>query len=329
MSDKQDALVEVVDLITRHGLTMDEVAAALAGEPAFKAARSGGILSRLFAYIGGTFVIVGLGIYVGMRWADLDALGRVMVTLGPGFCLFVLAIVCTTDLRLERAATPLFVLAALVQPTGIIVMLQEYSSGGDPAHGVLFMNAVMAVQQGCTFIARRRTVLALTAMLFTLGFFTVAFDLLGVHHNLIGVVIGASLVCIAWSLDRSRHRSIAGLTYFFGSGIFLAAVWDWLHDTPADPLFLAVACGAVFLSTVTRSRSLLFVATIALIGYLVDFINDRFGDDLSGPIMLIVIGFVLLGLGVLAVAINNRFIAERAATAGPTSLRSSSSGGSP
>ena len=317
MSNKQDALVEVVDLINRHGLTIEDVSAALKGAPAFKAARSGGILSRLFAYIGGTFVIVGFAIYVGMRWNDLDALGRVMVTLGPGFCIFVLALVCTTDSRLERASTPLFVLAALVQPAGILVTLQEYSSGGDPAHGALFMNGVMAIQQGCTFVARRRTVLALTTIVFTLGFFTIAFDLLGGHHNLIGLVMGTSLICIAWSLDRSTHRSIAGVAYFFGSGIFLAAAWDWLHDTPADPLFLAFACGAIFLSTVARSRSLLLVATIALIGYLVDFINDRFGDDLSGPLMLIVIGFVLIGFGVLAVTINNRFIAQRSIAAGP------------
>ncbi len=245
-----------------------------------------------------------------MRWDDLEPLGRVMVTLGPGFCLFVLALVCTTDARLERASTPLFVLAALVEPTGIMVTLQEYSSGCEPAHGVLFMTAVMAIQQGCTFIAKRRTVLALTTIVFALGFFTVAFDLLGVHHNLIGLVMGASLICIAWSLDRSRHHAIAGVAYFFESGIFLAAAWDWLHDTPADPVFLALACGAIFLSAVTRSRSLLLVATIALIGYLVEFITDRFGDDLSGPLMLIVIGFVLIGFGVLAVMFNNRFIAQ-------------------
>jgi hypothetical protein len=311
MSDKQDALVEVVDLITRHGLTIDEVSAALKGGPTFKAARSEGILSRLFAYIGGTFVIVGLAIYVGMRWDELDALGRVMVTLGPGFCIFILALVCTTDARFERASTPLFVLAALVEPAGIIVTLQEYSSGGEPAHGVLFMNGVMAIQQGCTFIARRRTVLALTTIVFTIGFFTVAFDLLGAHHDLIGLVMGISLICIAWSLDRSRHRAIAGLAYFFGSGIFLAAAWDWLHDTAAHFVILALACGAIFLSTVTRSRSLLAVATLTLIGYLVDFINDRFSDDLSGSLMLIVIGFVLIGFGVLAVAINNRFIVGR------------------
>jgi hypothetical protein len=317
MSDKQDALVEVVDLITRHGLTIEDVSAALKGDPAFKAARSGGILSRLFAFVGGTFVIVGFAIYVGMRWDDLDSLGRVVVTLGPGFCVFVLALVCTTDARLERASTPLFVLAALVEPAGILVMLQEYSSGGDPAHGVLFTNGVMAVQQGCTFIAKRRTVLALTTIVFTLGFFTVAFDLLGVHHNLLGLVMGASLTCIAWSLDHSRHRSIAGVAYFFGAGILLAAAWDWLHDTAAHPVFLALACGAIFLSTVARSRSLLLVATIALVGYLVEFITDRFGDDLSGPIMLIVIGFVLIGFGVLAVTINNRFISQRSTEAGP------------
>jgi hypothetical protein len=241
----------------------------------------------------------------------------VMVTLGPGFCIFVLALVCTTDARLEQASTPLFVLAALVEPAGIIVTLQEYSSGGEPAHGVLFMNAVMVIQQGCAFIARRRTVLALATIVFALGFFTVAFDLLGIQHNLIGLVIGASLICVAWSLDRSRHRSIAGLAYFFGSGIFLAAAWDWLHDTSAHPLFLGLACGAIFLSTVTRSRSLLLVATVALVGYLVEFIADRFGDSLGGPLMLIMIGFVLIGFGVLAVTINNKFIAQRSIATGP------------
>jgi len=61
---------------------------------------------------------------------------------------------------------------------------------------------------------------------------------------------------------------------------------------------------------VARSRSLLLVATLALVAYLGDFINDRFGDDLSGPLMLIVVGFVLIGFGVLAVAINNRFISQ-------------------
>src|SRR4029077_1802571 len=112
-----------------------------------------------------------------------------VLTLGTGFCVFVLALVCTTDQRFERAAPPLFLVAALLQPTGILVLLSEYSHGGDPAYGLLFMNLVMAVQQGCAFWARNRAVLALSTIIFSLGFFTIAFDLLHINHNLIGVTI--------------------------------------------------------------------------------------------------------------------------------------------
>jgi hypothetical protein len=247
-----------------------------------------------------------------MKWDDLSPLGRIMVTLGPGLCMFVLALVCTTDARLERAATPLFLVAALVQPTGIVVMLREYSQGGNPQHGLLVMALVMLIQQACAFIAKRRTVLALTTIVFALGFFTTGLDLLEASPRVIGIVLGASLVCVGWSLDHSPHRSIAGLAYFFGSGAFLAAAYDWLHRTPVELLFMGLACGVIFLSTVARSRSLLFVGTIALIGYLGAFISDHFADNLNAPLMLMVIGFVLIGLGAVAVKINNTYIAQKA-----------------
>jgi hypothetical protein len=312
MSDKQDALIEVVDLIRRHALTLDEVSAALKGGPSDETARSSSVLSRLFGYIGGTFVFVGLAIYVGMRWDDLSPLGRVMVTLGPGFCVFILALVCSTEARLERAATPLFLVAALVQPAGILVMLREYSQGGDPVHGLLFMNLVMLVQQGCTFVARQRTVLAFTTVVFALGLFTTAFDLMEASHHVIGIVLGTSLICIAWSLDHTRHRSIAAFWYFFGAAVLLTASYDWLQRTPIELLFMGLACGIIFLSTVARSRSLLLVGTVALIGYLSWFINEHFSDNLNAPLMLILIGFVLIGLGGLAVKINNTYIAQKA-----------------
>lgn len=311
MSGKQDALVEVVELITRHGLTIDEVSAALAGGRTFETTKSGSVLSRLFGYIGGTFIFVGLAIYVGMRWDDLGSLGRIMVTLGPGFCIFVLAVACTTDTRIDRASTPLFLVASLLQPAGIIVMLREYSHGGDPSYGLLFMNFVMGLQQGLTFVAKRRTVLALTTIVFTLGFVTVALDLMDVDHDLMGVVLGVSLTCVAWSLDHSSHKSIAGLAYFFGASILLGAAYDWLHRSPIELLFMGLACGIIFLSTVARSRSLLFVGTLALIGYLGAYISEHFADNLNAPIMLMLIGFVLIGLGALAVKINNTYIARR------------------
>jgi hypothetical protein len=44
-----------------------------------------------------------------------------------------------TDARFSRVTTPLLLIAALLQPTGLVVMLNEYTRGGEPEHGLLFM----------------------------------------------------------------------------------------------------------------------------------------------------------------------------------------------
>jgi len=308
---KQDALVEVVELITRHGLTIDDVSHALAGKPEYVERRSSGILSRLFAYLGGIFVFVGLGTFVGMRWDDLGPAGRVLLTLGPGLCLFVLAVVCTTDERVEGAATPLFLVSGLVQPTGILVMLREYGRGGEVEHAVLFMSVVMLVQQACTFWARRRTVLAFTSVVFGSIAVFVALDLLGANLYLTGVTMGASLLCIGWSLDRSPHRAIAGLVYFVGAALLLEETYAWLRREPLEILFPGAACGVVVLAAAARSRSLLVVGTAALVGYIGDFIYRHFADNLGAPLVLMLIGLVLLGAGAAAVRLNAQYIAQK------------------
>jgi hypothetical protein len=311
MTAKQDALGEVVDLMTRHGLTIDEVSAALTGKDTDPTQRSSSVISRIFAYLGGIFVFVGLGIFIAMRWDELGPAGRVLLTLGPGLCLFVLALVCTSDARLEAAATPLFLVAGLVQPTGILVMLKEYGRGGEAEHAVLFMSVVMLVQQGCTFWARRRTVLAFTTIVFASIAVFVSLDLLEANLHLTGITMGVSLLCVGWSLDRSPHRAIAGLVYFFGAALALEETYSWLRREPLEILFLGAACGVVVLAAVARSRSLLVVGTAALVGYIADFIYRHFADNLGAPLALMAMGLVFLGLGAAAVRINAQYIARQ------------------
>jgi len=308
VSPRDDALVEIVALVRQHRLTVGEIASALDSDPHTSVARSSGILSRVFGYLGGTFVFAGLAIYIGMRWDDLGSAGRVLLTLGPGFCAFVLALVCTTKEAFAGAALPLFLIAALVQPTGILVMMKEFSQGGDPAHGVLFMNIVMAIQQGGAFWAKRRTVLALTTVLFATGFVVVALDLLHVNRDLMGIVLGLSLGCVAWSLDRSPHRPLAGPIYFVASLLFLAAWYHVLRHTAIEVLFVGLSCVVVFLSIVARSRSLLAVGTLALIAYIGYFIAEHFENNLNAPIVLMFAGFLLIAIGAAAVRINNKYI---------------------
>jgi len=312
VSARDDALVQIVALVRQHGLTVGEITSALDDDPHTSVARSSGILSRVFGYVGGAFVFAGLAIYIGMRWDDLGPAGRVVLSLGPGFCAFVLALVCTTNEAFTGAALPLFLIAAVVQPTGILVLMKEFSRGGDPAYGVLFMNLVMVIQQGCAFWARRRTVLALTTIVFAVGFVTVALDLLHAGHDLMGIILGISLGCIAWSLDRSPHRSLAGLVYFFAALLFLGAWYHVLRHTAIEVLFVGLSCVVVFLSVVARSRSLLAVGTLALIAYIGYFIAEHFENNLGAPVVLMVAGFFLIAIGAAAVRINNRYIRQAA-----------------
>lgn len=311
MSSRQDALIEIADIVKRHSLTLDDIAAALTASPEQKTQKSGSILTRVFGYIGGILVFAGLGTFASMVWDDIGAIGRIGITLGIGFCAFVMALVCTTDDKLEKAATPLFLTAAFLQPAGIMVMMKEFSRGGDPAHGILFMSFVMLLQQGLTFWAKQRTVLGLSAIFFGLTFFGTAFDLLDVPERLNALVIGSSLMCLAWALDNSRHKSIAPINYFFGSVTLLCVTGDLLHGKPYEILFLGVSCGMIFLSTLARSRILLINATLATLSYIGYFTGKHFADTLGWPIALILMGFLLIGFSSFAVKINNKYIKQQ------------------
>jgi hypothetical protein len=309
-TERNAALQEALALIRRHGLTAEELRDAFAPQQEAPAARTGAVLPRVFAYIGGIFVFIGLATFVAMRWDSLDAFGRVLITLGSGFCLFISAVFCCIDARATRAATPLFLVAALLQPTGILVALEEYGRGGDPLLGMLFMYALMFIQQGGAFLQLQRTVLAFTTLFFGIGFCALALDWLEVPPRLLGMTLGLSLFCIGWGADRSRHAVLAPWMYFFGALAFLAASHQWLDDNAWEGVFPGLAVGTVYLSTVARSRALLSVGTLALCAYLGDFMWEHFRDNLNAPLILILLGFVLIVLGILAVKINQRFISQ-------------------
>jgi hypothetical protein len=326
VTERDAALQEAVGLIRRHGLTLEELREALepapepvsepvpvpvaSAEPRERATSAS--LPRLFSWTGGVFVFIGLVTFIAMRWASLDAFGRVLITLGSGFCLFITAVFCCFDARAIRAATPLFLTAAALQPTGILVALYEYGSGGDPVLALLFMLAAMFIQQGGALVRLQHTVLAFTTLAFGIGFSLVAMDKLDVPPRLLGMSLGLALVCIGWSADRSRHAVLAPWIYFFGSATFLLVTYDWLDDSALESVFPGLAAATIYLSTVARSRVLLTVGTAALCGYLSNFMWEHFRDNLNASLILILLGFMLIALGIMAVKINKRFISQPA-----------------
>ncbi len=305
---KEQAVKEILDIARRHGVTLEDLRDRLGQAAPVPAAAIRGILPRLFAYLGGTFIFAGLGVLIGLNWEEMNPAARIIVTLGSGLATFGMGLAALSRNRYRRAATPLFLIAAILQPTGILVTLDELSSGGDERYAILLMAGVMVIQQGFAFMLKRPTLLLFTTISFGLTFLIVLFDLLNIDPQISAVTLGLSLVLVSVAVDKTRHRWITPFWYLVGSVGFLYGIFDALEETPLEILFLAFACGVVYLSVYLRSRALLVSGTVSLLAYIGYFTNQHFLESWAWPLVLILFGLVLIGLSAAAVRISHKYI---------------------
>lgn len=82
---------------------------------------------------------------------------------------------------------------------------------------------------------------------------------------------------------------IAPPWYLVGATGFLYGFFELVERTPFEITFLITAAGFVYLSVLRHSRTLLFVATIAILSYTAWFTGEHFADSVgwtatsSGP----------------------------------------------
>ena len=310
MTSRTEALQEIAEIAARHQLQADEIISELnkAAVPD-QAQRSTGILAKILAYLGGVFVLAGIALFIGMQWDQFNSAVRVLVTLGAGFAIYLFALATISDARFSRVTTPMLLIAALLQPTGIVVMLNEYSRGGDPEHGLLFMCVVMLVQQFFTFLAKKRTVLLFTSLFFGAAGFGTLCEILDVDYEIMALALGIGLTSISYAIDKTAHKVITPFWYFAGSVFFLYGAFDVLEGSAIEILYFGVAAGFMYLATVVRSRTLLFSSVIALMA----FTGYFFRDSLANAFGLIIMGFLLIALSAVAMSLNRKYIQAKPA----------------
>lgn len=308
MSSREEALQQIVDIATRHQLQADEISAALAKSSLpNQAQRSSGILAKVLAYLGGVLVLAGITIFVGMQWGSFSPPVRVLVTLGSGFAIFLFALSTLKDQRFAMATTPLFLVAAVLQPMGLVVMLNEYSRGGEPEHGMLFMSVVMLTQQFLTFLATRRSALLFTSLFFGAAGFGTLCDILDIDEKIIALALGFGLTTLSYVIGKSRHEAITPFWYLAGSVFFLWGAFDVLEGSMIEILYFGIVAGLMYLATVVKSRVLLFTSVVAMMC----FTGYFFRDSLANAFGLIFMGFLLIGLSAFAMSLNRKFIQVR------------------
>ena len=312
MDERARALQDIVALAREHRLTASEISAALADEPAHAAeGRARVILVRVGAYLGGTFIFAGIAAFIALQWDSMTSAARVIITLGSGIASFALATIATRDTRFDKAAAPLFLIAATLEPVGMLVAFNEYGSGGDARWAALITAGVMAIQFAVIFSVLRQSMLLFLAVFFAMLAWWTAFDILSVDESFGVMMLGGCLLLAAVAADRTPHRSITPAWYLVGGIGFLYGLFDLVEGTPFELLFILMASGFVYLSASIPSRTLLLVATGAILGYTGWFTGQHFADSLGWPLALMVFGLLMIGLSALAFRIDRQYIRSR------------------
>ncbi len=306
MTSRSDALDHIKSLITQYNLTQLELMALFQTQASIQPP-NGAVLQRIMVYCGGIFVLTGIGIYSNLIWDDLNSLARVLLTLGSGVIFFFLGLLCLSDPRYTKAATPLFMIAALLQPTGLFVFMDEYLPHTENfAKASCIVFSFMTLQQITTFMTTKRTVLLFFSILFYYGAITSLLSILEIDSSLTPFGLGLCGLATIWGLAKTEHQSITPFYYFFFSILTAGAAFDILADTPYDVALIAVGAGLIYLSTFAASRTVLSVGVVALLAFLGYFTDRYFTNIVGWPIALIVMGFTMIGVSAFALRLGKK-----------------------
>ena len=73
-------------------------------------------------------------------------------------------------------------------------------------------------------------------------------------------------------------------------------------------IYIGLNFGVLFLSVALKSRAMLVIGSLYLMGYILKITAEYFSDSLGWPISLVIAGFALIAVGYGTFRINQKYI---------------------
>lgn len=122
-----------------------------------------------------------------------------------------------------------------------------------------------------------------------------------------GVITGVCVMSAAYGLHKAgRYSRLTGLGYFIGSIMAFGGLFDLVHGTPFELVYLAVAASMLYACVVLQSRALLFTTVIAMLGFIGFYTAKHFANSLGWPVTLVLMGVAFLAVGTIAIGVKRK-----------------------
>ena len=123
--------------------------------------------------------------------------------------------------------------------------------------------------------------------------------------NWASLLTGMCVMSAAYGLHKAgRYSVLTGLGYFIGSIMAYSGLFDLVHNTSFELLYLAVTAAMLYACVVLQSRALLFTTVIAMLGFIGFYSAKHFANSLGWPVTLVLMGVAFLGVGTIAIKVR-------------------------
>lgn len=275
-------------------------------------------ITKLLYVLGAAIVLIGVIIFIAQIWDGIGSIGRISVTLGLGLLIAAMGSVLLKQKPEDDIGAIFHFIGGMLIPGGAVVTLSELGTDGDWAFaitfGVIFVFYLLLNATHKHAILTFFTIANGTATIYLVlnaisgGPFIGLLEI-GDLYQYLTMAIGASYLLLAYTFRDSWNDRLIGVLHFFGSaGLLSAAFWQILDSVLWQLLYLPIVLGGLWMSVYMKSRSILVVSTLSLIGYVSYITGEYFADSIGWPISLVILGFIFIGLGYASITINKKYI---------------------
>jgi len=250
------ALSTIVKLAHDHNLNARDIEKSLHSNTPSKVKRGQSSFAlTLVSYMAGVLILSGLFIFISMMWPDLDGFTRVILSLGTGLLSYVVGLLLYKDDSTKKASVFLWVLSAILIPTGLFVLLKEFAQGNDVLLAGVFVFGSAMLLYLLSFLLYRTQSFLFLSLFYGFVFPGTLYEYLGINTQIIWLVTGVSFFVFAYKVRCSDYHAISFLPFLIANVAIASSAYYFLGNTEFESVLTALYIGMIAAGYIFKSRT--------------------------------------------------------------------------
>jgi len=282
---------------------------------------SKGLIHVLYS-IGAIIAVIGVCVLIVQHWQEIGFFGRMLVTIGISLATYIAALLFR-DPENRTLSQVLFTISAGLAPAGAYILLDQASIKFDWSAQIGTALSLFVIY-GVALFVNRLSILFLIAVAYaTWAYYAVVMKLFSGNILYLidyvqwsSIFLGVSYIFIAYGYqtlwqsrdkkDANEKEAVKNVLYGVGTLAILgsAITMGGIFDLVIIALIFAAFYGSVYL----KNHAMLLFGALFLMGHIVKLTSKYFVDSIGLPVVLIIVGFLIIGVGYATFYINKRFI---------------------